>query len=326
MLYLNDSHIQELGIDWHVLTGIIHDIVRIEDEGDCVHPLKPYLRFKNPENRIIAMPAYVGGRFNLAGIKWIASFPQNHLHGLPRAHNTIILNDTGTGEPLAFLNSGLLSGLRTAAVSGVMLKAYVEARQPADLKLGIIGWGPIGRLHLDMCASILGEKLKQVALYDLRGIDPDTIPPELRNITSIADDWRTAYRNSDIIATCTVSKERYIDEPPKEGVLLLGISLRDYFPESAKHIKTIVVDDWDEVCRENTDVEHLHLKYGLQLSDVSTLTDVVCHDALIHSDPASTVFFNPMGLAIFDIGVAGYYWGEAQRLGNGVKLDQGGKT
>ncbi|MGM1048529.1 MAG: 2,3-diaminopropionate biosynthesis protein SbnB [Bacillota bacterium] len=323
MLYLNDSHIQELGIDWHVLTDIIQDVVRIEDEGDCVHPLKPYLRFGNPENRIIAMPAYVGGSFNLAGIKWIASFPKNHLHGLPRAHNTIILNDTATGEPQAFLNSGLLSGLRTAAVSGVMLKAYVEARQPAGIRLGIIGWGPIGRLHLDMCAAILGEKLKQVILYDLRGIDPATVPAELRNITIIADDWRIPYRHADIIATCTVSADRYIDEVPKEGVLLLGVSLRDYIPECVADIKTIVVDDWNEVCRENTDVEQLHLKYGLQSSDVCTLADIVCRDALIHSGTENTVFFNPMGLAIFDIGVAGYYWGKAQRVGSGVKLDQG---
>ncbi|KKO52945.1 ornithine cyclodeaminase [Paenibacillus sp. DMB20] len=320
MLYLNDSHIQELGIDWQVLIGIIKDVIRVEDAGDCVFPLKPYLRFGDPGNRIIAMPAYVGGSFDLAGIKWIASFPQNHLHGLPRAHNTVILNDTETGEPLAFLNSGMLSGLRTAAVSGVMLQAYVEARQPPGLKMGIIGWGPIGRLHLDMCAAVLGGKLEQVILHDLRGIDPETVPAELRDITVITDDWRTAYRQADVIATCTVSANRYIDEAPEEGKLLLGVSLRDYIPESVAHINTIVVDDWNEVCRENTDVEQLHLRYGLQSSDVRTLADVVCRGALFRREAAGTVYFNPMGLAIFDIGIAGHYWRKAVKLGKGVKL------
>lgn len=321
MLYLNDIHIRELGIDWHELTGIIQNVIRLEDEGDCVHPLKPYLRFRNPENRIIAMPAYVGGRHDLAGIKWIASFPNNHLHGLPRAHNTVILNDANTGEPLAFLNSGLLSGLRTAAVSGVMLQAFKKARQPKEVCLGIIGWGPIGRLHLDMCAALLGDELKQVILYDIRGIDPETVPSMLRDITIIAQDWRRAYRHANIIATCTVSAQRYIDEAPKDGGLLLGVSLRDYMPDSVAAIRTIVVDDWNEVCRENTDVEQLHLKYGLQSTDVITLADVVCRSALLNSEVESTVFFNPMGLAIFDISVAGYYWREAERLGSGVKLD-----
>lgn len=320
MLYLNDSHIRELGIDWQMLIDIIKDVIRIDDEGDCAFPLKPYLRFGDPGNRIIAMPAYVGGSFDLAGIKWIASFPLNHLHGLPRAHNTVILNDTETGKPLALLNSGMLSGLRTAAVSGVMLQAYTEARQPAGLKLGIIGWGPIGRFHLDMCAAVLGGKLKEVILHDLRGIDPETVPADLRDITVITDDWRDAYHHADVIATCTVSPERYIDEAPGEGKLLLGVSLRDYIPESVADIKTIVVDDWDEVCRENTDVEQLHLRYGLQSSDVCTLGDVVCRGALFRREAAGTVYFNPMGLAIFDIGVAGHYWREAVKLGKGVKL------
>lgn len=321
MLYLNDTHIQTLNINWHELTAIIRDVIRTQDEGDCVHPLKPYLRFKNPDNRIIAMPAYVGGAHDLAGMKWIASFPNNHLRGLPRAHNTLILNDATTGEPLALLNSGLLSGLRTAAVSGVMLDAYVEARQTERIKLGIIGWGPIGRLHLDMCAALLGERLERVTLYDLRGIEPSTVKAELRSITVIADRWQTAYRESDVIATCTVSNKRYIDEAPKNGALLLGISLRDYMVACMADVQSIVVDDWKEVCRENTDVEQLHLKYGLQSTDVITLADVVCRGVLLNSEVEGTVFFNPMGLAIFDIAVAGYYWRKAQRLGIGVNLN-----
>ncbi|WP_025845087.1 ornithine cyclodeaminase [Paenibacillus ehimensis] len=324
MLYLHDGHIREIGIDWRNLTGIIEDIVRIKEEGDCVHPLKPYLRFRDPANRIIAMPAFVGGSHPMSGIKWIASFPHNSRLGLPRAHNTIILNDPATGAPLAFFHSGLLNGLRTAAVSGVMLNAYMAARQPAQVRLGIIGWGPIGRLHLEMCADLLGEKLRQVSLYDLKGIDPGTVPASVRAITDIADDWRLVYRNSDVFATCTVSAERYIDEVPPIGALLLGVSLRDYKPESVAKVKAIVVDDWREVCRENTDVEQLHLRYGLQESDVRTLADIVCRDGLADYAAEEPVYFNPMGLAIFDIGLAGYYWREAVRLGKGIRLEEAG--
>lgn len=45
MLYLQDDHIREIGIDWTKLTNIIQDVVAIQDSGDCAHPLKPYLRF-----------------------------------------------------------------------------------------------------------------------------------------------------------------------------------------------------------------------------------------------------------------------------------------
>ncbi|MCQ6562311.1 2,3-diaminopropionate biosynthesis protein SbnB [Paenibacillus mendelii] len=324
MIYLNDGHIRDIGMNWRHLTGIIEDVVRTSDRGECVHPLKTYLRFHDPANRIIAMPAFVGGSTELAGIKWIAGFPGNGRYGLPRAHNTIILNDTVTGRPEAFIHSGLLNGLRAAAVSGVMLHAYMEARRSADLRLGIIGWGPIGRLHLDMCADLFGSRLKQVILYDLKGIERSTVPEHLRAITAIAEDWRELYRNSNVTATCTVSAERYIDEVPPAGALLLNVSLRDYKPESVARIKSVIVDDWQEVCRENTDIQQLHHQFGLHESDVRTLADVVCREGLAEIAEEAPVFFNPMGLGVFDIAIAGYYLRQAGQLGHGVLLEDSG--
>ncbi|MGO4498982.1 2,3-diaminopropionate biosynthesis protein SbnB [Paenibacillus sp. 2RAB27] len=321
MLYLQDDHIREIGIDWKKLTDIIEDVVAIQDNGDCAHPLKPYLRFRDPKNRIIAMPAYVGGNINISGIKWIASFPDNRLKGLPRAHNTLILNKPTTGEPLAFIHSGLLNGLRTAAVSGVMLSQFVMFRQPDRLRIHLIGWGPIGRLHLDMCVALFGEWIEEVRIYDLNGVELGTIPAAIQSRTQVINDWRTGYREANVIMTCTVSAERYIDEAPPRGALLLNVSLRDYKPESVADVKTIIVDDWREVCRERTDIEQLHHLYGLQESDVHTLADVVLRDQLASVETQEPVFFNPMGLGIFDVAVAGYYWREALRLQKGVTLE-----
>ncbi|RUT31875.1 2,3-diaminopropionate biosynthesis protein SbnB [Paenibacillus zeisoli] len=321
MLYLNDGHIRDIGWDWSRLTDIIRQVITIQDQGETVHPLKPYLRFGDPSNRIIAMPAYVGGDLQLAGIKWIASFPKNRKVGLPRAHNSIILNDTGTGRPRGFLKSSLLNGTRTAAVSGVMLQSYLEMRDPESVSVGIVGWGPVGRLHLEMCAELLGSRLKQVYLYDLEPIQLDTIPEALRSKAVIEQDWRQVYRKSDVFMTCTVSEQRYIDERPREGALLLHVSLRDYLPESIRHLKALVVDDWQEVCRENTDMEQLHLRHGLQRQDTITLADVVLRQGLSGYGASETVLFSPMGLGIFDMGVAGYYMKQAEELGLGTVLE-----
>jgi N-[(2S)-2-amino-2-carboxyethyl]-L-glutamate dehydrogenase len=321
MIYLHDGHIRDIGADWRQLAGIVERVVRTRDDGDCVSPIKTYLRFRDRTNRIIAMPAFVGGSIGIAGLKWIASFPANIRNGLPRAHNLIALNDAATGQPVAVLHSGLLNGLRTASVSGVMLRAYMEARRLPELRLGIIGWGPIGRQHLDMCARLFGGKLKQVMLYDLRGIDPGSVPERLRPITEIADDWRSLYRRSNVIATCTAAAERYIDEEPPAGALLLNVSLRDYKPESVAKLKSVVVDDWHEVCRENTDIEQLHQRFGLQEADVRTIADVVCRDALTEYAADAPIFFNPMGLGVFDIAIAAHYWRQAVQQGKGIVLD-----
>lgn len=324
MIYLHNDHIRQIGIDWPRLVRLTETIVRLRDAGECVSPLKTYLRYQDPSNRIIAMPAYVGGEVGMAGIKWIASFPGNLSQGLPRAHNSITLNDSATGEPVAFIRSGLLSGIRTAAVSGVMVRASVAAGRSPGIRLAIIGWGPIGRLHLDMFAEVCGETLERVLLYDVRGIDPATVPERVKEIATVAEDWRQAYREANVVATCTVSPARYIDEAPEPGALLLNVSLRDYKPESlARANPLVVVDDWREVCRENTDIEQLHLHGGLREEDTLSLPDVVCRNALAGGGAGRTVFFNPMGLAVFDIAVASYYWREALRLGVGLRLEHG---
>lgn len=324
MIYLHDGHIRALGIDWRRLTHIVEAVVRAREAGECVNPSKTYLRYGDARNRIIAMPAYVGGAFGLAGIKWVAGFPGNPGLGLPRAHSAIVLNDAQTGRPTAMISGGLLNGLRAAAVSGLMLRAYMKARRPSAVRLGIVGWGPVGRLHLQMCADLLGERLARATLCDLRPIDPETVPHGLRGITEIAGGWRELYRGADVVATCTVSAKRYIDERPPAGALLLNVSLRDYVPDSVFKTTAAVVDDWAEVCRENTDIERLHLERGMKASEAMTLADVVCRGGLEEMPADVPVFFNPMGLGVFDIAIAGYYAEQAMERGIGIVLEEDG--
>jgi 2,3-diaminopropionate biosynthesis protein SbnB len=320
MLYLDETHLLDIGIPWRELIDVLESAVRHMNDGDFVQPLKPYLRYKDPKNRIIAMPAYVGGEFARAGIKWIASFPDNIRRNMPRAHSVTILNDADTGVPAAIINAPLLSVIRTASLSGLMLKYYARERPLESFNLGIIGWGPIGRHHFRMCTELYGDRINEIYLYDLKGIDDETIPLPYRSKVRVTEDWRDIYRRADVFITCTVSEHRYVDVPPRPGSLLLHVSLRDYLPEALQFVSAVVVDNWSEVCRENTDIELLHLEKGLRAEDTMSLADVVCRNGLTGIRSEEPVLFCPMGMAVFDITVADFYVKRAEALKIGLDL------
>ena len=307
-LYVETEQLRAIPIEWRDMTAIIERAIQCLDRGDYSQPIKPYLRYGDLKNRIIAMPAYIGGSFHTAGIKWIASFPDNIWKEKPRAHSVLILNDADNGEPFAVLNSALPSIVRTAAVSGVIIDRYVQNRANMSYTVGIIGWGPIGRQHAEMCFSLLREKLNKLILYDIKTISGETIPEQWRQKTQIASDWREVYLSSDIFITCTVSDERYINLPARPGSLLLNVSLRDYTDKIFDSVKSgILVDDWTEVCRENTDIALFHQTCGLERKHVKTITDVVCRNILSSFPLDQPIMFNPMGMAVFDIAVGCYY-------------------
>ena len=69
------------------------------------------------QGRVIVMPAYLGGDFNVIGCKIIAGFPVNIEHGLPRDSGPMVLNSASTCFPMAVMDCAELSARRTGAVA-----------------------------------------------------------------------------------------------------------------------------------------------------------------------------------------------------------------
>ncbi|WP_179032710.1 2,3-diaminopropionate biosynthesis protein SbnB [Paenibacillus kribbensis] len=322
MLYLDENHIKKIGVNWRRNIEVISNSVKCLWSGEFSQPIKPYVKFPNSKNRIIAMPAYIGDKLNVAGIKWIASFPENIHHGLKRANSITVLNNAENGMPFGLINTSLISGIRTAAVSGLILMEFDKIRFLEKAEVGIIGYGPIGQLHLQMIASVLGERLYKIKIFDTNGVRPELIPEELRNKVNIVDQWEVAYDESDVFVTCTVSSQGYIHREPKAGALILNVSLRDFKPEILDYTQSIIVDNWEEVCRENTDIEKMHIFRGLKKENTKSIIDVICNDGMKHFPTRQAIIFNPMGMAVFDISIAFEYYTLARQQGVGVQLNE----
>jgi N-[(2S)-2-amino-2-carboxyethyl]-L-glutamate dehydrogenase len=207
------------------------------------------------------------------------------------------------------------------SVSALMIRHFDAARAMSGVKLGIIGWGPIGRSHARMFRDLYGPRLDSIRIYDIRGIDASTIPGDSRDLFDVVNSWEEAYRDADVFITCTASSDPYIDAPPRPGSLHLNVSLRDYRPDLYDYFKDgIVVDDWDEVCRENTDIERMALEKGLTWEQVTRLDEIVVNDGMKRFGREVPVMFNPMGMAIFDVAIANHYLEKSEAMGVGLHL------
>src|SRR3954467_1263658 len=100
------------GLDMAAIVDVIERAFRVKAEGRVFMPPKVMITWSDEpgteekHGRIMAMPAYVGGEFDVAGLKWIPSVPENPARrGLPRANALVLLSDRETGLPLAVMTA-----------------------------------------------------------------------------------------------------------------------------------------------------------------------------------------------------------------------------
>lgn len=161
----------------------------------------PNMPVAGPDRRYMAMPAYIGGRYNCCGLKWYGSNVANpRERGLPRSILLACLNDPVTGEPLAVMSANLLSAMRTGCVPGVAAK-YL-ARKDAE-SLGLIGCGVISRA----CARgilVNMPNVKRVYLNDIARTSAEALAKELAEEFElemiVTDSLKEAVEDSDVIS------------------------------------------------------------------------------------------------------------------------------
>ena len=158
-----------------------------------------------PDRRFMAMPAYLGGRFRAAGVKWYGSNAENRKHDLPRSVHVFVLNDAITGAPMAIMSANLLSAYRTGAVPGVGVKHL--AVENAET-VGIIGPGVMSRTIFDSAMS----QRPGIKRLKIKGRSPESTSrvaeyfrdkyPQLESVT-VVDSEQAAIEDSDILIAGT---------------------------------------------------------------------------------------------------------------------------
>lgn len=222
-LYLNEKDMIKAGVlDAGRCVDTMEDVMSLLSQGDCLmggrehndHGIQLIFPKKSDiegfpledsrDRRFMAMPAYLGGRFHMAGQKWYGSNGRNAALGLPRSILMVTLNDIETGQPIAYMSANLLSSMRTGAMPG--LTAKYLAKKDAKV-ISILGPGAINKTSL---ACIL-SKVTTIDTVKIKGSSATSktalefkeyVERKFPQITTIelCDDLESAVRDADIIS------------------------------------------------------------------------------------------------------------------------------
>ncbi len=221
-LYLNEQDMIEAGVmDMKGCVEALDDMFRLMKMGDyrmggsngnshgVMMTFPPEPEFPNmpkdgPDRRFMAMPAYLGGQFDMVGMKWYGSNVENKKKGLPRSVLMLTLNDKDTGAPIAYMSANILSAYRTGAVPGVGYKYF--ARDDAKT-IGIIGPGVMGKTAFEAAMAVRPG----IDTVKIKGSSPTSASstafkafveeryPSVKNIV-IVDTNEEAVRDCDIVS------------------------------------------------------------------------------------------------------------------------------
>src|SRR5512134_1548408 len=192
---LGRRELASLELGWTDVVDVLEDAFRQKAAGLVQNPPKPAVRPRE-DAFINAMPAYLGGS-DRVGIKWVAGFEQNRAKGLPYIYGIFVLTDAETGRPLALIDGGWITEMRTAGVSGVVMRHVPDEPRA----LAIVGAGVQGRRHLEL---LLEQRpgIEQVRVFDAV-TDASRALLVLAGAREgvVATDARDALEGSDLVVT-----------------------------------------------------------------------------------------------------------------------------
>jgi alanine dehydrogenase len=219
---------------------LVEDTYRAMARGRVEMPPKPGVH-PRPNAFIHAMPAYVRDR-DVAALKWVSGYPENQRRGLPYISGLIVVNEAETGLPRAIMDAGEITAARTAAASGVCIRAL-----PPDgwSDAAILGFGEQGRYHARVVAAL--NPRARIHVYDPR-LTPDAESPAVD--AHVHADARSAVRDAQVVITAgpiIESPQPVLDSGwLGDGCLLLPVDFDFYLKPELAAAELFLVDDIDQ--------------------------------------------------------------------------------
>ena len=305
----------------------------------------PNMPVDGPDRRFMAMPAYLGGKFNMAGAKWYGSNVENKANGLPRSILMLTLNDKHTGAPVAHMSANVLSAYRTGAIPGVGVKHLAVE----DAKVvGIVGPGVMGKTAL---ASFVAVR-PSIDTVKIKGRGQKSLDvfiefvkkelPSIKNI-EVVDTIEAAVRDCDVVCLATSATVGNLDEYPfiDEAWIKAGAVIA--CPASARFDEDFVVnrartvvdcyklyEAWSEEYPYPTfhsipipacfNMDLLH-EGKIEKSDIHDLGDILMGTLPARRNDEEIILYSVGGMPVEDVAWGTMVYRNALEKGIGTKLN-----
>lgn len=315
------------------------DVLDLLTLPDCIDAVARAFRL-HAEGRtlgpgVLGVPAVDGGfHIKAAGLigergyfaaKTNANFPENpRRFGLPTIQGTIVLADASRGVPLAIIESGSVTTLRTAAATAVAARFLAR---PDARTATIVGCGVQGELQLAAIATVL--PLQRVWVLD--SDHPRAESMAARTAASLglhveaAKDLRAALRDSAVCVTCTPARRAFVmadDVPPGMFIAAVGADSqgKQELEPALVASATLVVDVLAQ-CAEIGELQHVLAAGLLTPAQVhAELADVVVGRRPGRTREDEITIFDSSGTALQDVAAAIAVYEKARETGRGVEV------
>jgi len=318
------------------------DVLDLLSLRDCIDAVERAFRLHAEGHSlgpgVLSVPASGGGfHIKAAGLvgersyfaaKTNANFSDNPRRwGLPTIQGTIVLADATNGTPLAIMDSGSVTALRTGAATAVAAKFLAR---PDARTATIVGCGVQGELQLAAITTVL--PLQRILLVDIDHARAEDLAARAGAKHGVrvepTKELRAALQESDVCVTCTTSRRAFLgasDVAPGTFVAAVGADNpeKQELEPTLLASATLVVDVLDQ-CAEIGELHHA-LRAGVLTRERvhGELADVVVGRRPGRTSRQEITIFDSSGTALQDVAAAIAVYEKASASGRGmvVKLD-----
>lgn len=241
-------------------------------------------------------------------VKIVTVMPGNAARGLPTVQAVVTWLDALSGTPLALLDGGTVTAMRTGAASGVATRLL--ARTDATT-LGLIGAG--GQAEWQLRAVAAARPIRRVAVHartpGAREAFAERMAAETGlEVTAVAD-AREAVAEADIVCCATTSSEPVFDAAwlrpgtHVNGIGAFRLGMVELPPQLFARAALVAVDARQAAMAEAGDVVAA-IQAGLVKERDLVEIGLVRPDWSATRDPEAITVFKSVGLAIQDVAAA----------------------